>query len=363
MSGRFSYRIKILLCAVLIVLTCLFSASAAGQISCFIDSITLNDFEEQTSSKAVSEKEESSVVISVNSDPEKSDEADYETPEDILEYEIEYIEAHKGINAFGKVAERFFVDDAATDKIGNVAVRNCTEKNPDFETLLSEGLNSTFENTGDPLVLIFHTHTTESYLPVYDGGFYSDFKTRSIDPQKSVVRVGDAICGSLEKHGIVTLHDTSVYDNVYDGAYQRSRKTVLNYLEKYPSIKIVLDIHRDAVYPTNTSSVKPTAVIGGRKAAQVMIITGAQDGGITDFPDWEKNLSFSLALQNAVQNKYEGLMKPIFFCARKYNMDVCPNSLLLEFGTDTNTLDEAVYSGYLFGNALAEFIKGCTNEE
>ncbi len=88
-----------------------------------------------------------------------------------------------------------------------------------------------------------------------------------------------------------------------------------------------------------------------------MIITGVEEGPVTDFPNWEQNLRFALALQQTSQDLHEGLMKPVYFCRRRYNMDVTPCSLLLEFGSDGNTLAEAVYAGTLFGEALSQFIE------
>ena len=88
-----------------------------------------------------------------------------------------------------------------------------------------------------------------------------------------------------------------------------------------------------------------------------MIISGAEEGEITDYPDWKQNLTFAIALQNKVEENYKGLMRPLFFCQRKYNMHVTPCSLLLEMGTDANTLEEAVYSGRLIGDSLAELLE------
>lgn len=294
------------------------------------------------------------VEETVEYEPEK----EWETPVDIVQLRDTFLKEAEGKTARGTVQERFFVNDGATDVIGKVAVRDCAEEHhPDFAALLREGANLNVENKADPLVLIFHTHTTESFLPAYTGSFYESAATRSEDPAKNMVRVGDAICEELEKHGVGFIHDTEIYDASYDGAYARSRKAVLAYLEQYPSVKIVLDVHRDAIYLTDSLACKPTAQINGRKAAQIMIITGVQEGPVTDFPGWEDNLRFALSLQNAAQQKYEGLMKPIYFCRRKYNMDVVPCGLLLEFGSDTNTLEEAVYSGRLFGNVLSELIE------
>lgn len=280
----------------------------------------------------------------------------YETPADIREMEAQYLEDHANSDVAGSVYESFFTTTGATDLIGSVAIRNCTDQSPDFEALLRAGPDLTVADPAEPTVLIFHTHTTESYLLADNGVFYADYATRSVSPAKSVVRVGDALCAALEEAGIGYIHDSEIYDEAYTGAYARSREGVGRYLRQYPSIQIVLDVHRDAIYDSDTVACKPTAVIDGKKAAQIMIITGVEEGSVTDFPDWEKNLRFALSVQSAVQGDSEGLMKPVYFCRRKYNMDVTHCSLLLEFGSDTNTLEEAVYAGRLFGQSLAKLI-------
>lgn len=280
------------------------------------------------------------------------------TPADILEMQQEYVSAFSQLEAKGVVSQESIVSKGATDITGNVAIRNCTaEQTPDFDKLLGKDIVISAPENDEPLVLIFHTHTTESYLCVDDGVFYDSFETRSRDSTKNMVRIGDEICKVLEENSIGFIHDTAIYDESYNGAYSRSRVTVLEYLEKYPSIQIVLDVHRDAVYYSDTKRAKFVSEINGKKAAQIMIITGAEEGLVTDFPDWEENLTFALKLQKYAQDDYEGLMKPVYFCQRKYNMDVVPYSLLLEVGTDSNTLEEAVYSAHLLGESLSRLIK------
>lgn len=280
------------------------------------------------------------------------------TPADILEMQQEYVSAFSQLEAKGVVSQESIVSKGATDIIGNVAIRNCTaEQTPDFDKLLGKDIVISAPENDEPLVLIFHTHTTESYLCVDDGVFYDSFETRSRDSMKNMVRIGDEICKVLEENSIGFIHDTAIYDESYNGAYSRSRVTVLEYLEKYPSIQIVLDVHRDAVYYSDTKRAKFVSEINGKKAAQIMIITGAEEGLVTDFPDWKENLTFALKLQKYAQDDYEGLMKPVYFCQRKYNMDVVSYSLLLEVGTDANTLEEAVYSAHLLGESLSRLIK------
>lgn len=292
--------------------------------------------------------------------PSETDGADesgeYETPSDIAAMRDEYVAAFAEAKPQGKVTECFFTTNGATVSVGNVHIKNTTSKTPDFASLLKDGVSIDSPDLTKPTVLIFHTHTTESYLMADNGVFYSDYQTRSEDPSRNMVRVGDEICKRLKDAGIGVIHDTNIYDATYNGAYARSRKTVLEYLEKYPSIKVVLDVHRDAVYTTDTDHLKPVCEINGKKSAQVMIITGADGGPVASFPHWEDNLKFALALQKRVQSEYEGLMKPVYFCNRRYNMDVTPCSLLLEFGSDANTLDEAVYAASMLGASLGRLI-------
>lgn len=292
--------------------------------------------------------------------PSETDGADesgeYKTPSDIAAMRDEYVAAFAEAKPQGKVTECFFTTNGATVSVGNVHIKNTTSKTPDFASLLKNGVSIDSPDLTKPTVLIFHTHTTESYLMADNGVFYSDYQTRSEDPSRNMVRVGDEICKRLKEAGIGVIHDTNIYDATYNGAYARSRKTVLEYLEKYPSIKVVLDVHRDAVYTTDTDHLKPVCEINGKKSAQVMIITGADGGPVASFPHWEDNLKFALALQKRVQSEYEGLMKPVYFCNRRYNMDVTPCSLLLEFGSDANTLDEAVYAASMLGASLGRLI-------
>ncbi len=325
---------------------CNLSAEKSTQIA----DITTEELTQSPESTSEAETEEESTQ------PDKTD-STYSTPEDILILEEDYLSKYAACSAYGTTEEVFFKTSGATDNIDGIYIKNATaEKNPDFAALLKEGPELKITDKSLPVVLIFHTHTTESYLLSDNGVFYEDYQTRSTDSTRNMIRVGDEICRVLEENGIGYIHDTTIYDESYDGAYSRSRVTVENYLEQYPTIQIVLDVHRDAIYYSDTSHCKPTAVIEEKKAAQIMIITGAEEGYITDFPYWEDNLRFALCLQKTAEDMYPGLMKPLYFCQRKYNMDTSRCSLLLEIGTDANTLDEAMYSGFLTGKVLARII-------
>ena len=215
-----------------------------------------------------------------------------------------------------------------------------------------------FTNTGEPQVLIVHTHATEAFER-YDSEYYDTRNTwRSQDNNLNMVSVGAAMAEVLEENGIGVIHDTTQHDYPsYNGSYERSAVTIRKYLAEYPSIKVVLDLHRDAMERENDIIVKPVAVIDGKKAAQIMIIAACDDDGSLGVPEYRKNLRFAAAFQSYMASDYRDLTRPVFFSYRKYNMDLSPGSLLLEFGSNANTLEEAVYAAQLSGQALASLIK------
>lgn len=276
------------------------------------------------------------------------------TPDDIVSLMLQAEKDSENQEEGGKTLEKTFSSADATEAYELVCVKNVTEsKNADIQNRISNGIDIEISDKSQPTVLIYHTHTTESYCLLGNGVFPKGFSGKTEDSGRNMVRVGDEIAGELERAGFTIIHETRIFDKSYNDAYDLSREVVQEYLEKYPSIQITLDVHRDAIHYSSTSYAKPTAEVMGKKAAQIMIITGAEEGRISDFPNWEQNLDFALTLFNYAENMYGGLMKPIFFCQRKYNMDLGKYSLLLEMGTDANTLEEAVYSGRLIGNVLA----------
>lgn len=242
---------------------------------------------------------------------------------------------------------------------GKSWLKNSTET-PDSEvkSIMDQGLNIRLEDTEAPQVLIVHTHATESYEPFDSATFDIRNTWRSTDNKVNMVAVGDALEKRLKDAGIGVVHDKTQHDYPsYNGAYDRSADTIRKYLDKYPTIKIVLDVHRDAILREEDVTVKPVVEIGGKKAAQLMIITGCEDGTM-NVPNWRENLRFAASLQDAIEEKYPQLTRPIFFCYRKYNMDLTTGSLLLEVGSNANTLEESIYTAQLVGDALAGLLKG-----
>ena len=352
------------------------SPSIAGSITAFEQSLSkainpYSEFKEKT--------QEISLIISGesannnNTTPEGPQEVTQNTttedssgdidltavPADIQALMTEAEKSIKSEKVKGKTSEDDYTGGGTIVTFGNVQVQ---KKIPDsfykldIENLLNQKASLEITDISKPTILIYHSHTTECFT-LLDVGYYTestDLKTKKTD--RNMVRVGDEICKVLESRGFNVIHDREIHDISYNAAYDSSRKSVNEYLEKYPSIEITIDVHRDSITYKDKTKVKPTAVINGKKAARMMIISGCEYGKVSNFPNWEYNLRFSSAVTNGVNEMYPGLMRPILFSERKYNMDLTKNSFLLEIGTEANTLDEACYSGRLFANALAEML-------
>lgn len=233
--------------------------------------------------------------------------------------------------------------------------RNSVDINIGEELKLEPDIH--ISKNGEPQVLILHTHTCESYMEEDLGYYYEDYYPRNTDNNYNVTQVGEAIAEKLEAAGIGVIHDTTQHDNPsYNGSYARSEATAQKYLDQYPSIQVIIDVHRDALENDEKQKTKPTFVANGKKAAQIMIMSGCDEDGTQGFPDWELNLRFALRLQQTAENMYPGMTRPLYFCSTNYNMDLTHGSILVEVGTDSNTLDEAVYAGSLFGDVLVSVL-------
>ena len=241
---------------------------------------------------------------------------------------------------------------------GNFFVKNSTDLSIDLGQYLKADLPYKLEDTTEPQVLIVHTHATESYMDEDVGYYYESFYPRDTDDNYNMISVGNAIQKQLEKAGIGVAHCCEHHDDPqYYGAYDNCAESINEYLKKYPSIKLVLDIHRDSITTDENEKIKPTFVYNGKKAAQIMIMCGNENYGYYDFPNWEDNMSLAVKLQSTAETKYPGMTRPLYFGNFMYNMNLGPTSLLIEMGSDANTLNEAVYSGELLGDVIATVLK------
>jgi stage II sporulation protein P len=223
-------------------------------------------------------------------------------------------------------------------------------------SLSQNELSFSLEDTEEPQVLIYHTHATESYQP-YDCDWYDPaYNARNQDNAQNMVAVGDVLESQLKAAGIGVIHDTTQHDNPsYTGAYSRSRETIQKYLDEYPSIKVILDVHRDALQGDNVITA-PTTEINGVKTAQLMMICCADDG-TGNLPNSQNDLTFACQLQKGLESKYPTLTRPILYDDRSYNQDMAPGALLVEVGGHGNTLPEAKNAIRLFGEELIALLK------
>ena len=264
---------------------------------------------------------------------------------------------HADGEATYKIIESHF--GASGTKYENFFVNNKTGLDLNIAEELSRRPDINLKRDGSPEILIVHTHTCEAFMDKNQGFYYESFHPRTENCNYNVVRVGDEICKSLEKSGFGTVHDITCHDSPsFNGSYNRSAKTIDENLKKYPSIQVVLDIHRDTIGNNERGKIKPTFSVGEKKAAQIMIIAGCDTDGTLSFPDWEYNLRFALRLQRSAETLYPGMTRSLLFKKAKYNMNKTHGSLLIEVGSDVNTLNEAIHTGEFIGNALADVFNG-----
>lgn len=316
-----------------------------------------NSVAEENTTNTVPE-EERSVMNSISAEDSKDYTDIQQTPSDIARLMNKAKKTATKSKSKGKTSEEAYQGGGTIVSYGNLQIQTKIPKSfysPDIKALLNQGSDLTIYDKSQPTVLIYHSHTTEAYS-LLDTGYYISSDARSNNSARNMVRVGDDLTAYLEKQGFNVIHDRTIHDKDYTKSYDNSRATIEKYLEQYPSIEVTIDVHRDDITYSNKTKVKPTAKINGKKAARMMIISGCEYNRVKNFPDWEENLKFDLQVQNKVNELYPGLMRPILFSERKYNMYETHYSFLLEVGTDANTLDEACYSARLFGNALGQLL-------
>lgn len=241
------------------------------------------------------------------------------------------------------------------DKCGQV--RNCTEESMNILTAQSR-LQPEFSISlnSSPQVLIMHTHTTESFEP-FEREYYDDsFSYRTSDESMNVTAIGEEMKIQIEKYGIKVIHDKTIHDYpTYTGSYERSAETVKKILSENPDIKVVLDIHRDAI-ASDGDLIAPVTEVSGKKAAQIMIVSGCDDGTM-NMPDYLQNFRLACMFQQQIENDNPGLTRPVLFDYRNYNQELTTGSLLIEVGSHGNTIDQVRYSGELLGKSIGKALQ------
>ena len=230
---------------------------------------------------------------------------------------------------------------------------------PDVTALLLQPLQ--WDLTAEqPTVLIVHTHATESYTQLPGENYAQTTQYRTLNTHYNMVKLGDALAQLLEEAGFTVLHDSSLHDYPsYNDSYTNSRAAVEAYLRQYPSVRVVLDLHRDAVLDSDGSQYAPTATVNGEKVARLMLVVGTDASG-TRHPHWQENLSLAVKLQVLLEQQAPGITRPVLLRAQRFNQDLSTGALIVEIGAAGNTLQQAMGAVPYLAQALIAISHGAT---
>lgn len=210
------------------------------------------------------------------------------------------------------------------------------------------------QNINKENILIFHTHTCESYTPSEQYQYQQTGNFRTTDLNYSVARVGDELTNYLNGYGFNVMHDKTYHDYpAYSGSYTRSNSTVENVLKTMKS-DIIIDLHRDAI--GSKSNYDPSVKIGNETAAQLMFVIGTNGGGLYH-PNWQSNLKFAIEIQKKANEMYPGLFKPMIVRNSRYNQHLGSAACIIEVGATGNTLEQCLTSMKYLAKILDEFKK------
>lgn len=235
-----------------------------------------------------------------------------------------------------------------TNSYHGVEVRNETSYQL-TEEMLTPDITVSREN-----IMIFHTHTCESYTPSEAYPYTQTGTYRTTDLNFSVARVGTELERQLKSYQYNVIHDVTYHDYpAYNGSYGRSLTTVKNLLQLYPNTDVVIDLHRDAI---GDYSYAPTVQIGEEYAAQLMFVIGTDGGGL-EHPNWQQNLKFAIKIQEKANELYPGLFKPIILRNSRYNQHLAKAATIIEVGATGNTLDQCLVSMKYLAKVISEVVQ------
>ena len=226
---------------------------------------------------------------------------------------------------------------------------------PDVEKLLTDPLSWNLAD-GEPAVLIVHTHGSESYTKEED--YKESAPYRTLDEDYNMVAVGDLLARLLEAAGIRVIHDRQLHDYPsYNSSYDNSRKSVKEYLKQYPTIRLVLDVHRDAGENADGSQFATHATVNGQDSAQIMFLVGTDESG-NYHPDWQDNLAVAAKLNVLMEQLSPGITRKTTLRAQRFNQDLAQVALLVEVGSAGNTLTQALTAIPVLARAIIDLQNG-----
>lgn len=236
-----------------------------------------------------------------------------------------------------------------------VNMRYVCNYRPNLEELLLSDLGWDLWQD-QPTVLILHTHTTESYTKVSGENYKESGSYRTLDEDYNMLSLGDLLTEKLEAGGLQVLHDRTLHDYPsYNGSYDHARKTILEYLDQYPSIQLVIDLHRDAA-DTASGQLSTSATIDGQETSQLMMFIGTNESGL-NHPNWQRNLSLALKLHVLLERENPGLTRPIVLRSQRFNQDATPWTILVEVGAAGDTHEKAKGTISPLAQAILELAK------
>lgn len=241
----------------------------------------------------------------------------------------------------------------AAEDLSLITVNNECGQSPDLAALLTQSLDMDLTGPG-PRVLILHSHTTEGYTQTPDAAYEESSEYRTLEGDHNMTAIGRILAGILEEAGIEVLHDTELHDYPsYNGSYSHAAASTKAYLEKYPTIELILDLHRDAA-DTSSGQLVTRCSVGGETAAQLMFVMGTDTR--LSHPDWERNLSLALKLQVLLERENPGICRDLKLSRNRYNQHLGDRALLIEVGAAGNTQAQAELAARQLGEAIVALL-------
>ena len=238
---------------------------------------------------------------------------------------------------------------------GDIAIYDTYGIAPELGSLLEQPLTWNLRMEA-PTVLILHTHATESYTKT-DENYRESSAYRTLDENYNMLSIGSRVADVLSQNGIAVIHDRELHDYPsYDGSYNHARETIGYYLERYPTIRLVLDLHRDASGDLNNQK-RTVTVVDEEDVAQLMLVMGTDAGGLSH-PNWRENLALGLKMQKTLEDLAPGITRPVLMRTQRFNQDLCSGALLVEVGTAGNSHPEALRAAEVLAEAIVVLSRG-----
>lgn len=283
-------------------------------------------------------------------DIRKEEKIEKEEPQEVeqTQQEISTVETNVAIDVATEIVTQNPISENCNVELNGVKIKNETS----FE--INDAIMNTELNINKNNILIFHTHTCESYTPTEQYNYQQTGNFRTTDLNFSVARVGDELTNYLIGYGFNVVHDKTYHDYpAYTGSYTRSKATVENILQSNPT-DIIIDLHRDAI--GSKSNYDPSVKIGDDVAAQLMFVIGTNGGGLYH-PNWQTNLKFAIELQQKANEMYPGLFKTMIVRNSRYNQHLGKAATIIEVGSTGNTLEQCMNSMKYLSKVLDEYRK------